>query len=149
MLMLNDPQNQHAMRSVPPLYRIQKTRNAPPRTPTTHITNPLLTTRPLAARPGNAFATVAVPPAVTTEQLAVPQLYPDGQHPGKGPASLPHKNQPLAHDPVVVAGTPLAGTTIVRPFVLTMVVIAMGGQLVVWQSRPVWQQPPPAEARQG
>jgi hypothetical protein len=57
----------------------------------------------------------------------------------------------VAHAPAVVAdaGTPLAGTATVTPFVSTMVVDAGGGgQDVVWQSRPVWQQPPPALARQ-
>jgi hypothetical protein len=100
-----------------------------------------------APEPGNSFATLAVPPTDAKLQLAAPQLYPVGQHPGTGPAFVPHKNHPEAHDPVVAAGTPLAGTTTVMPLVSTMVVMGTWGQLVVLQSRPVWQQPPPARAR--
>ena len=87
--------------------------------------------------PGRAFATVAVAPSATAEQLTVPQLYPEGQQPGSGPASLPHMYHPFAHSPVVAAGTPLAGTTIVTPFAVTIVVMSIGGQLVVSQFRPV------------
>lgn len=98
--------------------------------------------------PGTSLATLAVAPAVTRLQLAVPQPYPLGQQPALSPPSLPHRNHPVAHVPVVDAGTPDAGTTTVTPSVSTMVVDATGGQDVVWQSRPVWQQPPPWVARQ-
>lgn len=81
----------------------------------------------------------------------MPQLYPVGQHPAVGPAPLPdgHTDQPLAQvaapdDGVAVAvvGTAVTGTTMVAPSE-TMVVEAVVGHEVVWQSRPVWQQPPP------
>lgn len=88
---------------------------------------------------------------MTTEQLTLPQAYPLGQHPGSGPASFPHIYHPLAHVPVaeVVVGTAVMGTAMVWPLVLMMVLSSIGGQWVTLQSRPVWQQPPPAEARQG
>ena len=98
--------------------------------------------------PGSSLATVAVAPAVSTEQLAVPQPYPLGQQPALGPASVGHRNQPAAHVPVpvVVVAAPLAGTATVTPAPsvaeTTVVDDAAGGQEVVWQSRPVWQQPP-------
>jgi hypothetical protein len=62
----------------------------------------------------------------------------------------PHRNQPDAQvaEDVVAASAAVWGTTTVMPFVLTIVVMAAaGGQLVVSQFRPVWQQPPPADAR--
>jgi len=113
-------------------------------------TPPILLPPPLL--PGTSFATVAVAPAVTRLQLAVPHPYPLGQHPAfSPPSSFPHRNQPVAQLPAAdVPGTPLAGTATVTPSVSTIVVEdAGGGQEVVWQSRPVWQQPPPAVARQG
>jgi len=96
-----------------------------------HFIKPESRLSDLEPLPGSAFATVAVAPSTNTEQLAVPQLYPEGQHPGSGPASLPHMNQPFAQEPVVAADAPSAGTTIVIPPPFTMVVIATGGQLVV------------------
>jgi hypothetical protein len=110
---------------------------------------------PLLLPPGNPFATLPVAPlspvpVPLSKQLAVPHSYPLGQHPATGPASAPHKNHPLAQLPAVVSGIPLTGTTTVTPFPLTIVVISpWGGQDVVAQSRPVWQHPPPARARQG
>jgi hypothetical protein len=57
--------------------------------------------------------------------------------------------QPLAQVAAAPAvGTAVAGTTTVMPLPSTMVVERTGGHDVVLQSRPVWQQPPPAEARQ-
>lgn len=82
-------------------------------------------------------------------QLAVPQPYPEGQQPGLSPSSPSQRYQPEAQVAVVEAGTAAAGTTTVTPLPSTMVVgRAGGGHEVVLQSRPVWQQPPPAEARQ-
>lgn len=98
--------------------------------------------------PGSSFATVAVAPPVSRLQLAVPHPYPLGQHPAIGPDPVPQRNQPVAQAAVVVAGTPEAGTAIVSPLLMRVVDEAGGGQEVVWQSRPVWQQPPPARARQ-
>ncbi len=100
---------------------------------------------------GKTFCTVAVAVAATRVQLAVPQPYPLGQHPGTGPALEGQRNQPAAHveadgpAPPAPEGT---GTTTVSPPDTTVVEAGGGGQLVVAQSRPVWQQPPPAEARQ-
>lgn len=49
-------------------------------------------------------------------QLAVPQEYPEGQHPDIGPESLPHINHPPAQVGFSVCfGTPVAGTTTVAP----------------------------------
>lgn len=83
-------------------------------------------------------------PPVARKQLAVPQLYPDGQHPEV--ATRPsdgHSDHPPAHDPaVVVVGTAVRGTTTVAVPEL-MVVSSVAGQERVWQSRPVWQHPPP------
>jgi len=56
-------------------------------------------------------------------------------------------NHPLAQVAEASFGTSATGTAIVTPFVM-MVVIGVGGQEVSLQSRPVWQQPPPARARQ-
>jgi hypothetical protein len=105
--------------------------------------------RPPASFPGNSFCIVAVTVAAESVQLAVPHMYPVGQHPDTGPASTPQRNQPLAH--VVAVGVKalasVTGTTMVAPFVV-IVVLAIGGQDVVLQSRPVRQQPEPAVARQ-
>lgn len=104
---------------------------------------------PPAALPGSAFCTVAVAVAAESVQLAVPQRYPLGQHPATVPASAPQRNQPPAHVAVDVADAAarasVRGTTMVAPWVM-MVVLATGGQEVVLQSRPVRQQPEPAEA---
>lgn len=100
--------------------------------------------------PGTSLATLAVAPAVARIQLAVPHPYPLGQHPALSPPSFPQRTHPVAQLPVVDAGTPLAGTATVTPSVSTMVVEAAGGgHEVVWQSRPVWQQPPEYTARHG
>ncbi len=97
---------------------------------------------------GKTFCTVAVAVAATRVQLAVPQLYPLGQQPGMGPALEGHRNQPAAHvDEGAPASVP-TGTTMVWPLETTVVEAGGGGQLVVAQSRPVWQHPPPAEAWQ-
>lgn len=85
-----------------------------------------------AELPGNSLATVAVALADEVKQLAVPQLYPEGQHPAVTPALDGHMDQPLAHvAAVVVTGTSLAGTTIVTPFAEMIVVDAVDGQEVV------------------
>lgn len=108
---------------------------------------PIPTTAPVleAPLPGNSFATLAVALPVAKKQLAEPQLYPPGQQPAVGPPSeVGHSVHPPAQVPVVVVASlaALAGTTIVTPLD-TMVVEAVTGHEVVWQSRPVWQQPPP------
>lgn len=100
-----------------------------------------------AAFPGNSFATEAVALPVARKQLAVPQLYPVGQHPAVGPALEGQMDHPLAHveasEAVVAAAVAaVTGTTMVAPLEM-MVVEAVVGHEVVWQSRPVWQQPPP------
>lgn len=109
-----------------------------------HVRSPFLT----APLPGTSFATLAVALADARKQLVVPQLYPLGQHPADAPASEGQSDHPPAQVPVVVvAGTSLAGTTTVTPLE-TMVDEAVDGHEVVWQSRPVWQQPPPYTAEQ-
>jgi len=66
-----------------------------------------------------------------------------------GPAADPHRNQPPAQVLLAAApGTSAAGTTTVRPSVTIVVRGGAGGHDVVWQSRPVWQHPPPADAKQ-
>jgi hypothetical protein len=70
-----------------------------------------------------------------------------GQQPGIGPTLDGQKAHPAAQVFWPWDGTAVTGTTIVLPSEM-MVVMDGGGQLVVAQSRPVWQQPPPAEARQ-
>lgn len=105
---------------------------------------PLRETAPFV---GNFFSVVPVLLGFTTEQLAVPQSYPLGQQPGTGPALAGQRNHPSAQVDDCAAGRLVAGTTMVAPLD-TIVVDATGGQLVVWQSRPVWQHPPPAVARQ-
>ena len=85
--------------------------------------------------------------AAESVQLAVPHMYPLGQHPDTGPALAPQRNHPLAHVAVGLgaAWASVKGTTTVAPPVM-MVVLAMGGQDVVLQSRPVRQHPEPADA---
>ena len=62
---------------------------------------------------------------------------------------LPHKNHPEAQVLLTAGfGTAVTGTETVMPLLLTICVYVMGGHEVVEQSRPVWQHPPPAEARQ-
>lgn len=146
--------NQHKPPSLPhhpPLATPQTTHPTTTTTAPPPFPPPILP--PAAASPGTTFPTAPVSPACPpTKQLAVPHSYPLGQHPATGPASRPHKNHPPAHCPApVVAGLPSpTGTTTVTPSVATIVVITGGGgQLVVWQSRPVWQHPAPAEARHG
>lgn len=90
------------------------------------------------------FVAVAVAPE--GKQLADPHSYPEGQHPGATPSSLPHKNQPPAHDlpsavDVLSAG-PGAGTTTVTPPDTNVVAGGGGGHEYVWQSRSVRQHPP-------
>lgn len=98
---------------------------------------------PAPLLPGSSLATLAVALPVGKKQLAVPQLYPDGQHPAVGPASVGHMVQPPAQVPSeVVVGTAVRGTTIVWSPDM-MVVDTVDGHDVTWQSRPVWQQPPP------
>lgn len=98
---------------------------------------------PASLLPGSSLATLAVALPVGRKQLAVPQLYPDGQHPAVGPASEGHMVHPPAQVPSeVVVGTAVRGTTIVSSPEI-MVVDTVDGQDVTWQSRPVWQQPPP------
>lgn len=76
---------------------------------------------------GACFCTLPVSVAPAVKQLAVPQEYPDGQHPATGPASLPHMNHPLAQVALSVGfGRPVAGMTIVAPLE-TMVVEGGGG----------------------
>lgn len=123
-------------------------RAKPPRR--TGITTPapvlLPPTAPLLS--GSSLATLAVALAVARKQLAVPQLYPPGQHPAVGPADEGHSVHPPAQDDasasvaVAAALAALAGTTTVM-LPDTMVVEAVTGHEVTWQSRPVWQQPPP------
>lgn len=105
------------------------------------ITPSLLAPAPLL--PGSSLARLAVALPVARKQLAVPQLYPLGQQPAVGPALEGHSDQPPAQVPSeVVVGTAVTGTTIVSSPEM-MVVDAVDGQDVTWQSRPVWQQPPP------
>lgn len=113
-------------------------------------------TLPLAAPllPGSSFATLAVALPVARKQLAVPQPYPLGQQPAVVATPAPddegHSVQPPAQVPsllVVAAAAALAGTTTVTPSD-TIVVDAVVGHDVTWQSRPVWQQPPPYTAEQ-
>ncbi|KAG4216769.1 hypothetical protein PC116_g34750 [Phytophthora cactorum] len=115
-----------------------------------------------AAAFGNSFCTVAVAVLVANVQLAVPQVYPEGQHPATGPASSPHKNQPEAQVAVGWVSPPPAaaavaaccasetGTAMVAPLEIIVVMGGGGaGQDVVLQSRPVRQHPPgPWRARQ-
>lgn len=84
----------------------------------------------------------------------MPQLYPPGQHPAVAPAPDGHMAHPPAHVVVAMAVAvavaeeeeeeemAVSGTTTVSPLD-RMVVDAVAGQDVVWQSRPVWQHPPP------
>lgn len=114
------------------------------------LPRPLIPPQPPAAFPGSAFCTVAVAVAAESVQLAVPQTYPLGQHPSTAPAPAPQRNHPFAHVAVGVdaaAWASVRGTTMVAPWVM-IVVLAMGGQDVVLQSRPVRQQPEPADATQ-
>jgi hypothetical protein len=93
--------------------------------------------------PGSSLARLAVALPVARKQLAVPQLYPEGQQPAVGPASEGHRDQPPAQVlSAVVVGTAVTGTTMVWAPEM-MVVETVDGQDVTWQSRPVWQQPPP------
>jgi hypothetical protein len=65
---------------------------------------------------GCCFCTELVSEAAEVKQLAVPHLYPLGQHPATDPASFPHRNQPPAHlSDAVAVGTSSAGTTTVTP----------------------------------
>lgn len=105
----------------------------------------------VAAELGNSFCSVAVAPSLADVQLATPQSYPDGQHPATGPALSGHMYQPPAH--VLLSSLPRlgvgSGTATVTPLEMMVVDRGGAGQLVVWQSRPVWQQPPPARATHG
>lgn len=72
-----------------------------------------------ASGSGCCFCKEFVSEAEDVKQLAVPHLYPLGQHPATGPASFPQRNQPLAHSfDAVVVGTSFAGTTTVTPWVM-------------------------------
>lgn len=125
--------------------------NAKPKT-TGIITKPTLPTSPLTAPlPVNSFATLTVALPVARKQLAVPQLYPAGQQPAVAPAPEGHSDQPPAQADVVEAeGTAVSGTAMVPPPAAPemMAVDAVEGHDAVWQSRPVWQQPPPYTAEQ-
>lgn len=100
-----------------------------------------------ASGSGCCFCRELVSEAEEVKQLAVPHLYPLGQHPATDPASFPQRNQPLAHSSDAVGvGTSFAGTTTVTPW--EMMVEDGAGQEDVWQSRSVRQQPPPWVARQ-
>lgn len=76
-----------------------------------------------AALSGTSFARLAVAPPVARKQLAVPQLYPLGQHPAVAPALVGHIDHPPAQVPVVVvvAVTSLAGTAMVTPLEMMVV----------------------------
>ena len=90
---------------------------------------------------GLPFCTTAVCVGDNEEQLAVPHSYPVGQQfPPKLAAQLLH---PVAHTPVgLFSAAPVpTATTRVTPS-LTSVVELVAGQSVVWQFRPVRQQPP-------
>lgn len=84
-----------------------------------HVRLALLT----AALPGISFARLAVALPVARKQLAVPQLYPSGQHPAVTPALVGHMDHPPAQVPIVVAVavTSLAGTAIVTPLEMMVV----------------------------
>lgn len=72
--------------------------------------------------PGTSFAKLAVALPVARKQLAVPQLYPLGQHPAVGPAFVGHKDHPPAQAPVdAVAVTSVAGTAMVTPLEMMVV----------------------------
>lgn len=80
-----------------------------------------------ASGSGSCFCRELVCEAEEVKQLAVPHLYPLGQHPATDPASFPQRNQPLAHSfDAVVVGTSFAGTTTVTP--LEMIVEDGAGQ---------------------
>jgi hypothetical protein len=115
-----------------------------------HHHRPFINPTPLelepAFVPGNPFATLAVCVPLA-KQLAVPQEYPLGQHPSPR-RSLSHRNQPLAQLPLPLVPDPV-GTRTVTPLLCTTVVCPRGGHDDTAQSRPVWQQPAPAVARQG
>ena len=97
---------------------------------------------------GNVFCKLAVWLACAVKQLAVPQLYPSGQHPATGPASLPQRNHPSAQvdEGPGAGGASVARTTMVAPSVT--IVVEGAGQLCVSQFRSVRQHPPPWVARQ-
>lgn len=119
--------------------------NAKPKT-TDIITKSTIPTSPLTAPlPVNSFATLTVALPVARKQLAVPQLYPAGQQPAVAPAPEGHSDQPPAQADVVEAeGTAVSGTAMVpAPAPEMTAVDAVEGHDAVWQSRPVWQQPPP------
>lgn len=90
---------------------------------------------------GLSFCNKAVLVAPTEEQLAVPHCQPLGQ---QFPPSLAAQvAQPVAQVPVgvaTVASEPTGTTIVATP--LMIVVELVGGQDVVWQSRPVRQHPP-------
>jgi hypothetical protein len=66
---------------------------------------------------GCCFCRELVSEGEEVKQLAVPQLYPLGQHPATDPAFFPQRNQPLAHSSDAVAvGISFAGTTTVTPW---------------------------------
>jgi hypothetical protein len=73
-------------------------------------------------------------------QLSGPQVQPEGQQaPPMVAGQLYH---PVAQVPLaVVVAAPVRGTTMVTPE-LSSVVDGVAGQSVVWQSRPMRQQPP-------
>lgn len=129
--------HRHIIHSILPHYysSITPTKNAI-KAATSPPTSLLLT-----ARPGLSFCSKAVVVAATDEQLAVPQDHPFGQ---QFPPSLGAQvDQPVAQVPVglvTVAADPTGTTTVTEP--LMIVVELVGGQDVVWQSRPVRQHPP-------
>ena len=88
---------------------------------------------------GASFAVLLSPLAVAVQ--LVPHTYPEGQHPP--PADAAQEAHPFAHEPelAAVAVVEASGTTTVAPE-LTISVLALLGQDVVSQLRPVLQQPP-------
>lgn len=88
---------------------------------------------------GAIFPTTLSCPPVAVAVQAVPQAYPDGQHPP--PTFVAQVDHPLAHDPVskvITIEIPLpVGASIVTLLPATTVMLAPGGQDVGWQSLPV------------
>lgn len=96
--------------------------------------------------PTASLLVVTVLVAPTLEQLSEPHAKPVGQQ--FPPKLAAQELQPLAQLPpvpalslAVVVAEPVRGTTMVSPALMS-VVLAVAGQSVVAQSRPVRQQPP-------
>ena len=84
---------------------------------------------------------VSAPVAV---QLAVPHAKPLRQQPP--PTSAPHANQPPAQPPwTPPGGAPVGASNTVTPLLTSRLAEARAGHDALAQSRPTWQQDPPAK----